>query len=459
MVAKAVKPAAPAVTATPGTPVASAPAGAAASAASEAETRIDPADFAAAAAFGRVAPDGTVSLLEAGGERVIGQYPDVTAEEALALYIRRFLDLEAQVTLFATRLDQLSARDLDQGLQTLVEALVEPAVVGDLEGLRGRVEELRARVTERKAALAAEREAARAQAHALRTQIVERAEALAALAPEKVQWRAQGEQLRALLDEWKAAQRGEVRLDRAAEDELWKRFSAARSTFDRNRRQHFAELDRRHGQVKEAKERLIARAQELATSTDWGATSAAMRSLMDEWKAAGRASRKDDDALWARFRGAQDTFYQARQEQNAATDAEYGANLQVKLEILVEAEKLVPVTDIAAAKSALRGLQDRWEEAGRVPRDDLKSTEARMRAVEQAVRDADESQWKRTDPRMRARAEGAAAQLEAAIADLRSDLDKARAGGDERRITQAQDALVAREAWLEQVLRAAEDAG
>lgn len=462
MVAKAVKPAAPAVPATPGNPVAPAPAlpagHPAAPGAGEVETTIDPAEFAAASRFGRVAPDGTVSLLEAAGERVVGQYPDVSEEEALGLYIRRYLDLEAQVTLFATRLEQLSARDLDAGLESLTEALAEPAVVGDVDALRARVDELRTRVSERKEALAAEREAARARALEIRTDIVERAEALAALDPKKVQWRAHGEQLRGLLDEWKSAQRSGARLDRGTEDGLWKRFSAARSTFDRNRRQYFAELDRRHAQVKEVKEGLIARAEELSTSTDWGPTSAAMRSLMDSWKAAGRASRRDDDALWARFRAAQDTFYQARQAQNEATDAEYQANLEVKLSILAEAEKLLPVSDIKAAKAALRGLQDRWEEAGRVPRDQLKSTEARMRAVEQAIRDAEDAQWKRQNPRVRARAEGAAAQLEAAIADLRADLEKARAGGDERRIRRAEEALSAREAWLEQVLRAAEDA-
>src|SRR5699024_5012556 len=126
-----------------------------------------------------------------------------------------------------------------------------------------------------------------------------------------------------LLDEWKNSQRSGARIDKPTEDALWKRFSAARSTFDRGRRQFFAELDRQHEQAKSAKEKLITRAEELQNSTDWGATSAAYRQLMDEWKAAGRASRKEDDALWARFRAAQDVFFNARQAQNEAIDAEY----------------------------------------------------------------------------------------------------------------------------------------
>ena len=61
---------------------------------------------------------------------------------------------------------------------------------------------------------------------------------------------------------------------------------------------------------------------------------------MARWKAAGRANRKDDDALWARFRGAQDRFFAARDADNAAIDAEYGANLEVKEALLAEAEAL-----------------------------------------------------------------------------------------------------------------------
>lgn len=178
---------------------------------------------------------------------------------------------------------------------------------------------------------------------------------------------------------------------------------------------------------------------------------------MARWKAAGRASRKDDDALWARFRAAQDTFFQARDAVNSATDAEYAANLEVKEALLTEAEALVPVKDLAAAKAALRDLQERWEEAGRVPRGDLQRVEGRLRAVENAVRDAEQAQWTRSNPETRARAEGAAAQLEAAIEALEADLAAAQSRGDARAVKEAETALAARRSWLEQVVRAAED--
>jgi hypothetical protein len=421
---------------------------------------LTPAETAEAARWGRVDDDGTVWVREATGERVVGQYPDADPTEALAFYVRRYADLHAKVVLFEARLaaTDLSVKEIDTTLTHLAEELAEPAAVGDLAVLRERLEALRSVAAERRAAAEAERAAARETALAERTAIVEAAEKIAGTDPERMQWRPAGEQLRTLLDRWKDAQRHGPRLDRGTEDALWKRFSHARSAFDRERRRWFSELEKRNAGAKAAKEALVAEAERLSSSTDWGATSAAYRDLMTRWKAAGRASRKDDDALWARFRAAQDVFFAARDASQRQTDAEFSANLEVKLGLLEEAERLVPVTDLGAAKAALRDIQDRWERAGKVPRGDVQRVEGRLRAVEQAVRDADQAQWRRTNPETRARAEGAAAQLYAAITALEADLDAAKATGDARKVAEAQAALDARRAWLEQVERAAQEA-
>ena len=418
----------------------------------------DAAEAAHAATFGRVDDEGSVYVREAAGERAVGQFPGATADEALALYVRRYLDLHAKVVLFEARLSSadLPTKEVDQTLAKLTEELTEPAAVGDLDGLRSRLDALRSVAAERRAAADAERAAAKEAAVAARTAIVEQAEKIAATDPERIQWRPAGEQLRLLLDQWKDAQRNGPRIDRPTEESLWKRFSHARTTFDRERRHFFAELESRNASARAAKEALVAQAEKLSTSTDWGATAGAYRDLMAQWKASGRASRKEDDALWARFRAAQDAFFAARDAASAETDAEFRGNLQVKEQLLTEAEKLLPVRDLAAAKAALRSIQDRWDAAGKVPRGDLQRVEARLRAVENAVRDADQSAWTRGNPETRARAEGAAAQLEAAIAGLEADLAAAQAAGDARRIADAQSALDARRAWLEQVRRAAQ---
>lgn len=414
----------------------------------------------AALAFGRVEEDGTVYVTEAAGERTVGQFPGVSTDEAIGLYVRRFLDLQAKVALFEARLGtaDLTTKEIDSTLAKLGDEVAEPAAVGDLDGLRARVEALRAVAAGRRAELEQERSAAKAVALAARTEIVEAAEKLASTDPSRIQWKPAGEELRSLLDTWKDAQRNGPRLDRPSEEALWKRFSHARTTFDRERRHFFAELEKQNSGAKATKAALVDEAEKLSSSTEWGATAGAYRDLMTRWKAAGRANRKDDDALWARFRAAQDAFFAARDATNAEIDAEYGENLVVKEALLAEAEALLPVKDLTQAKAALRTLQDRWESAGKVPRGDVQRVEGRMRAVETAVRDADQAKWTRTNPETRARAEGAAAQLEAAIVGLEDDLVKAQAKGDARKIKEAEAALEARRSWLEQVVKAAEDA-
>ena len=420
---------------------------------------LDAVEAAAAAGFGRSDDDGTVYVLESTGERSVGQYPGTTPDEALAFYVRRFLDLKGKVLLFEARLaaTDLPVKEIDQTVAKLTEELAEPSAVGDLDDLRARLELLRAVAVERRVAMEAERAAAKEAAVLARTEIVEQAEKITSTDPERIQWRPAGEQLRILLDQWKEAQRSGPRIDRPTEESLWKRFSHARTSFDRERRHFFAELETRNADARAAKESLVAEAERLATSTDFGATAAAYRDLMTQWKAAGRASRKDDDALWARFRGAQDAFFATRDAAAAVTDDEFRANLEIKERLLVEAERLVPIKNLAAAKTVLRDIQDRWESAGKVPRGDVQRVEARLRAIETAIRDADASAWTRGNPETRARAEGAVAQLETAITGLEADLAAAQAAGNQRKVTEAQAALDARRAWLEQIQRAADD--
>ena len=427
----------------------------AAAPAAPAEPAVDPQEAMDAAKWGRVDGEGRVYVQDGGAEREVGQFPDAPIAEAMAFYVRRFLDLKATVDLFAMRLPQLSIREIDSTVKSLGESLAAPAAVGDLDGLRARFDALRAVAAERRAAINAERAAAKEQALKDRTAIVERAEAIAAQDPGRTQWKSSGAELRELLEQWKGAQRRGPRLDRPTEDGLWKRFSHARTTFDRHRRQFFSELDAKQAQVKAAKEALIKRAQEMSSSTDWAGTSAKYRALMEEWKKAGRASRKEDDALWARFRAAQQVFFDARRAKDEAVDAEFAENLKVKEALLAKAEALLPVKNVKAAKRALRPIQDAWEEAGRVPRNAVRRLEGRMRAVEDAIREAENAEWRRTDPETKARAEGLAGQLQDAIAGLEKDLAAAQAAGDAKKIAEAEAALTARRAWLEQVLRSA----
>jgi hypothetical protein len=408
--------------------------------------------------WGRADEDGTVWVRTADGERKVGQYPGVTQDEALAYFSRKFDDLAAQVSLLEQRMKagQVSPADAESTLHRLEPAIREANAVGDLAALLTRLEALAPLAAERRAEAQRAKQEARAATIAERTALVTEAELLAGADPERIPWKTSGDRLRVLFDEWRRLQR-DSRLDKQTEDELWKRFSHARTSFDRKRRHYFGALDEERNQAKAAKEELVAQAEALSGSTDWSATAATYRDLMNRWKDAGRAAKRDDDALWTRFRAAQDAFFAARQAVNSQADAEFQENLGQKEALLTEAEALLPVRDLAAAKAALRELQVRWDAVGKIPRTDMPRIEARMRKVEQTVRDAEQDRWKRSNPEARARASDLVEQLQKTIAGLESDLAKAEAAGNTRRIQDTEQALAARREWLQQAERALEE--
>jgi len=407
---------------------------------------------AAPATFGRVAEDGTVFVRTADGEREVGSYPGATPEEALAYFTRKYDELLASAELLLQRVTQtdLPAKEAVDGLARLREHVAEANVVGDLSLIEAKVAEIATATEARKQVEGAQRSAAREKSKARREEIVAEAERIAAQPPASVQWKTSGARMRELLEEWKTEQRAGARLDRETETALWQRFSAARNGFDKARRVHFAQLDATQGEAKAAKEALVKEAEALSGSTDWGPTATAYKRLMDRWRQAGRASRADDDALWARFKAAQDAFFHAKDEVAAVENEEFKANLVVKEALLVEAEAILPVTDIDAAKAALRAVQEKWDRAGKVPRADMERVEKGLRRVEQAVREADEKRWAATNPEVAARAQSLVDQLEAAVQGLREDLAKAQASGNARKVADAEAALAAREQWLEQ---------
>ena len=410
--------------------------------------------------WGRVDADGTVWVRTADGERVVGQYPGATPEEALAYFARKFDDLAAQVSLFEQRIaaGHVTAAETEAGVQRLAAAIADAHAVGDLASLAARVTALEPLAEARRAEADQARAAARAEAVVQRTALVDEAEAIAGTDVERIPWKSSGDRLRELFEEWRRLQR-EARLDKHTEDELWKRFSHARTAFDRKRRQHFGALDEQRGAAKAVKDALVAQAEALATSTDWANTAAEYRDLMNRWKTAGRAARKDDDALWARFRAAQDAFFAARNAAAESTDAEFRENLAVKEALLTRAEALLPVTDVQGARAVLRDIQEEWDAAGKVPRADMGRVEARLRTVEQAVRSAEDDRWARSNPQARARAEDVVRQLESGIANLQVALESARAGGREKTVRDTEQALAARQEWLVEARKALAEFG
>jgi hypothetical protein len=394
------------------------------------------------AMWGRVAEDGTVYVRTADGERPVGSYPGAGADEALAYFGRKYDELAGQVLLLEQRVKSggVAAKDAATTLAHLRESVTDANAVGDLASLLTRLDTVEGLIDERRKRSEAARAKARAQAAVTKEKIVTEAEGLA----DSSDWKRSGDRLRELLEEWKKA----PRLERKVDDALWKRFSHARTAFDKRRRVHFAELDEQRGEATAKKEKLIKKAEELSTSKEWGDTARAYRDLMTEWKAAGRARRDVEDSLWERFRAAQDVFFTARSEVFSARDADLAENLVKKRALVEEAEKLLPVTDLKSARAALRSIHERWEAVGHVPRGDRDSVEGRLKKVDDVVRQGEEAEWTRSNPEARARAEATVAQLRTSIANLEADAEKARAAGQDKKAADAESAAATRRTWL-----------
>lgn len=411
-----------------------------------------PAAASNSAAFGRVGEDGTVFVRTPDGEKEVGSYPEASHEEALAYFARKYDELAASANLLLQRVVQtdLSTQEGQSSLKTLRQQVAEANVVGDLVALDSTVEQIATALSAKAEIENLARAEAKKESAAKREALVSEAEKIASTPVEKVQWKQATGRMRELLDEWKSLQRGQVRLDKETENALWARFSHARNGFDKTRRAHFAKLDEQHASAKATKTKLVAEAEKLATSKDWGPTATAFKRLMDQWKQAGRASRGDDDALWAKFKAAQDSFFNAKDEVVAAENVEFESNLKVKEDLLAQAQALLPIKDLASTKSALHAIQDKWDAAGKVPRKDIDRMERGMRKVEQAIRDAESSQWRKSDPEVVARAQSMVDQLEKSVCDLQGKLDAAEASGDSRKADKARDELAAKQAWLDQ---------
>ena len=390
--------------------------------------------------FGYVDEAGNVFLNGTPDPIKVGQYAAGDPSEGLAFFTKRYEDLLAEIELAAARLkDGKGNLDTVTALIERIEkSLSEPNLLGDLEKIKAGKESLLAGFAEKKAAAAAKKTAIKAAALARREELVVLSESL----EKSNAWKVTGEKYKELLAEWKSL----PTTDRAKEQELWKRFSHARSGFDKARRAYFSTLDASRTQAVTAKKSLIKKADELAGSSDWAATTAAYKKMMDEWKTLARAAKGEEEKLWAEFKAVQDKFFTNRNAANSVREEEFTKNLDIKLELLKRAESLLPITSVDAAKSALREIQETWEKAGHVPRNDKEKIERRLKAVEDAIRKVTEEQWHRTKPEVVQRANSLVSSFEASIAKLEKQLAAAKSGDEAKlsaQLVQAKELLAA----------------
>ena len=401
------------------------------------------------ARFGRVGEDGTVYVITPEGDKPVGSYPGKSNEEALAYFVRKFEAIASEVALLSARIKSgaMVPGDATTAVIKLREQVRELNGVGDLAALAIAVEQLSPLIEDHRGAYEAKKaaeEAAKAERLAQvlveKEKIVAEAESLA----DSTSWKVTGDRLKALLDEWKSA----PRLDKKTDTDLWKRFSSSRNKFDKRRRTHFASLEEVTAVVSDAKKKLVAEAEALATSTDWVATARKFKSLMDSWKAAGRGKQNVDTKMWARFKAAQDQFFAAKNADLEKRGATMEANLAKREELIVKIEAILPITDFAAAKKNFRALTEQWQKIGMTERNKRAALDTRLARVEEEIRAISEEQNRRTDPTAIARANDVVKGLEEAIAGYEAQAAKAEAAGNSAKAMVAREAAEARKAWL-----------
>jgi hypothetical protein len=397
---------------------------------------VEQSPVAASGDFGWVDADGTVYVRTPDGERVVGSWLAGSPEAGLAYFVRKFEDLEAEVAILEKRVDADPNR-ASASAARLRSELTTAAVVGDLAALDARLAVITDAAAVRQSEVAEQRAVARAEAVSVKEALVAEAEQLSA----GDDWRHADEQMRALVERWKAL----GRLDRKTDDALWTRLAAARSGVQRRRRLHFAELEEKRKSAQTRKIELVAEAEKLVESTSWGPTTARFRELMTEWKAAGGAPKGAESELWGRFRAAQDAFFAARSASRTERDAGLKAALAARGELVVEAETLDSTSDAAGARKRLRDIQRRWEAIPSVPRDSSASLDRRLGAVEDRLRDVEQSRFKPdlTDNPLVIR-------LNESIAKLERRIKRAEQAGDTRAAAEAQATLETQRGWLAQ---------
>ena len=373
--------------------------------------------------FGYVDETGNAFIITPDGPVKVGSYAAGTTEEAFQFFTKRFNDLQIEIDLLIARIPD--GKTTSEGVKNVLDKIQatsdQPNLIGDLSKLTVAKEEINRLQEERKVVVSALKAEQKVQALAKREEIVVSAESLT----NSTAWKATTEKFKALLEEWKTVPKA----DKNKEQELWDRFRKARSAFDKKRKVHFDELDVVRADAIAAKNAIIKKAQAVVDSTDWAETANIFKRLMADWKKLARAAKKDEDKLWEEFKTLQDKFFAAKEAVDSVRNEELKNNLVQKEALVVQAEAILPITDLDASKAALRDIQEQWEKVGHVPRDAKEKIERRLRKVEDAVRQLQDEQWHKTNPEVVSRANGLVNSFEASLAKLDKEIATAQAAG------------------------------
>jgi len=392
-----------------------------------------------------------VYLIDGGEKKLVGQYPNVSPEEALAYFQRKYDDLEAQVRILEQRLKASNATPaaVEENLVAVEKELVEPKFVGDIENLRSRISQLKPALEKLREEHKKKTEEAIAKALVEKEKIASKAEQIANRDPSKTIWKNASKEMQDLFEKWQALQKSGPRVPKAQADPIWKRFSKSRAKFEAEKRAFFAELDKRVKEAKKVKSDIVQQAESLSSK---GAQAAdEFKKLQEQWKKLARIG-KGEEALWERFKAAGDAIFEQKKAEDAKLREQEMENYAKKLELVEKAEK-ISLDDLKSAREQLAKINQEWSKLGRVPRDKVKELDSRMGKIETSIKQKEEEEWRRTDPESQHRSNSLIEQLEKAIADIEAEIKSA---SDDKKKQELAKNLEARKSWLEAAKQAAD---
>ena len=184
-------------------------------------------------------------------------------------------------------------------------------------------------------------------------------------------------EFRSTMEEWKKV----ATAPREKAEELWERFKAAREALREKVDAHLAQQAEERKENLKKKIALCEKAEALQDSTDWRETADALKALQAEWKKLGPVPRKHSNAVWKRFRGACDVFFERRKKDLDSRREVWDENLKKKIALCEKAEAMQDSTDWEAGTQRFKALQAEWKAVGPVPRKHSNSIWKRFRSA------------------------------------------------------------------------------
>lgn len=184
-----------------------------------------------------------------------------------------------------------------------------------------------------------------------------------AIAVENNNWKDITQKFRDISDKWKTL--GFV--EKKRNDALWDKLEAVKNKFFEDKRSHQEDIGKEMLQNLDLKMEIVEKAEAYANSENWKETTEVFKQLLEEWKNTGRTMPEKNEALWQRFIGAKNNFFDRKKLHTDQIKVNQENNYAKKIALVEKAETIKDSTDWAITTQVLNELMAEWKTIGPVP--------------------------------------------------------------------------------------------